>query len=222
MMTRSAASSGSSRRSQSSGMKAYSLGMSIPPPRKAVLSFPSLSRASFAAVIEPSASPPGFSWVTSRKRSCERIASATAVSSLVTDELVDQLAHANPLLHRSIVFEGQLRGSLHSQLPSELGLQNAVRGFEPGERRPPLPFGPEHADEDARVAEIGGGLDAGDGADPGVLQLGQSLRQHLPHGLVHPPHAAAHARTVPLRLTRDASRTQTPPGTFGQGGTSRS
>src|ERR1041384_46328 len=92
-------------------------------------SLPSVSRASFIARIEPSASPSGFSCVTSRKRSFARIASATATRSLaIGRELVDQLAHANPLLHRSIVFERQLGSSLHSELVREPRRQNAVRG----------------------------------------------------------------------------------------------
>src|SRR5579862_7222380 len=118
-------------------------------------SLPSASSPSFIARIDPSASPSGFSCVTRRKRSCSRIASATAVRSLaIRRELVDQLAHANALLHRSIVCEGQLRGSLHSQLAGETRLEHAVRGGESLERRGALALLPEHADEDARVAEI--------------------------------------------------------------------
>src|SRR6478752_7759415 len=101
------------------------------------LSLPSWSSASLVASSEPSASPSGFSWVTSRKRSFERIASATACRSLVVcfwGELIDQLGHADPALDRRIVFEGQLRSPLHSQLAGEASLQDAVSSGKPGER----------------------------------------------------------------------------------------
>src|SRR6478672_12426032 len=101
------------------------------------LSLPSWSRASFIASNEPSASPSGFSWVTSRKRSFERIASATACRSLVVciwGELIDQLGHPDPALDRRIVFERQLGGPLHSQLSRHASLQDAVCRGEPGER----------------------------------------------------------------------------------------
>src|SRR5689334_2643663 len=130
------------------------------------LSLPSWSRASLVASSEPSASPSGFSWVTSKKRSCERSASATACRSLVWvvwGELIDQLGHADPALDGRIVFEGQLWGPLHSELTRESRLQHAVRRLEPRERLPPLRLRAKHADEHARVPEIRRGLDAGDG-----------------------------------------------------------
>src|SRR4249919_2612492 len=121
------------------------------------LSLASESSASFIASREPSASPSGFSWVTSRKRSCERRASATAPRSFVVfrGELIDQLRHPNPTLDRRIVFEGQLGSPLHSQLASEPCLQDAVCGGEPGERALPFRLGAEDADEDPSVPEVG-------------------------------------------------------------------
>ena len=81
-------------------MNAYSGGSTSSPPTYITLSFPSTSSASFIARIDPRASPSGFSWVTRRKRSLARIASATALSSLaIGGELVDQLAHADSLCH---------------------------------------------------------------------------------------------------------------------------
>src|SRR4026209_2238560 len=97
------------------------------------VSLPSWSRASLVASSDPSASPSGFSWVTSRKRSCERTASATACRSLVVcvwGELIDQLGHPDAALDRRIVFEGQLGSPLHSQLARHARL--------PGARRPRL------------------------------------------------------------------------------------
>src|SRR5438045_6593074 len=118
------------------------------------LSLPSWSSASFSARMEPSASPSGFSWVTSKKRSRERIASATASTSLVVwGELIDQLRHADPALDRGIVFERQLRRPLHSELAREALLQDAVRRGEPGEALLALLLGAEDAEADA-AAEI--------------------------------------------------------------------
>src|SRR5581483_9001286 len=181
------------------------------------LSLPSASSASFIARIEPSASPSGFSCVTSRKRSFARIASAAARSSAVTVarsgadkagtsapceppsslrliQLVDQLAHPHARLDARVVFEGKCRGSLQPQLARETRLQDAVRRSQPFERPLPYTFGPENADEDPRVTEIGRGLDSGQGdeADAWILQLRQSLGQHLSHRLVHPAHPPAH------------------------------
>src|SRR4029077_9203586 len=161
------------------------------------LSLPSWSRASLVASSEPRASPSGFSWVTSRKRSFERIASATACRSLVIcvwGELIDQLGHADPALDRRIVFEGQLGGSFHSQLARHAGLQDAVRRGEAVERLHALGLRAEHADEDTRVAEIRRGLDGGDGdeADPRVLQLADGLGDDLADSFVDSTHPVPH------------------------------
>src|ERR687887_1673935 len=119
------------------------------------LSLPSWSSASFIARIEPSASPSGFSCVTMRKRSFERIASATAATSLVVwGELIDQLHHADPALDGRIVFERQLRRPLQPQLPPETRLQDTVCRFESGEALPPLVLRAEDADVDDGMAEI--------------------------------------------------------------------
>src|ERR671937_1130621 len=95
-------------------------------------SFPSCSSASFIARSDPSASPSGFSCVTSRKRSCSRRACATAFRSFVVvwGELIDQLRHPDPPLDRRIVFERELGRPLHPQLAREAGLEDAVGGGE--------------------------------------------------------------------------------------------
>src|SRR5215475_6252886 len=107
-------------------------------------SFPSARRPRAAPSIEPRASPSGFSCVTTRKRSCPARASTTASKSVVNvagsfcvwvirgvvfrGELVDQLRHVHAALDRRIVFEDEDRRPLHSQLPGEARLQNAVGG----------------------------------------------------------------------------------------------
>src|SRR5919202_2457264 len=161
------------------------------------LSLPSRSSASFVARIEPSASPSGFSWVIRRKRSRERIASATAPISLVVwGELIDQLRHADPALDRGIVFERQLRRPFHPQLARQPPLEHAVRRFEADEALLPLLLRAEHADVDARVPQVRRRVDAGHRheADPGVLQLAHGLRQPLPDSLVETSHADGHNR----------------------------
>src|SRR5665647_1873441 len=197
--TRSPTSSGSSRRSPSSCMKPYSRGTAESPDRNISTSLPSWRSATVVASSEPSASPSAFSCVTTRKRSCARSASATACRSVfcaipVGGELVDELCHTDATLDREIVLEGQLRSPLHPELPRELSLQQPVRCFQPGERRPLLAGVSEHAHVHRRDAQIGARHHAGDRheADPRVLQLGQRLRQDLPDGRVHPAHSLAH------------------------------
>ena len=56
-------------------------GSGTSPDRNMVTSLPSARSAIVVASSEPSASPSGFSWVATRKRSCSRIASATRVRS---------------------------------------------------------------------------------------------------------------------------------------------
>src|SRR5687767_121181 len=131
-------------------MKPYSAGSGASPPRNMTASLPSCSSASPDASSEPRASPSGFSCVVSRKRSCVRIASATAERSLgvVWGELIDELRHAHAALDGGIVFEGQLRGPLHSQLPCDPPLEDAVRCLESFDRLLPLALASEHADED--------------------------------------------------------------------------
>src|SRR5262245_29754351 len=175
-------------------MNAYSEGGALPFSRNITLSLSRKSSASFAASSEPSASPSGFSCVTSRKRWCSRSASATASSSLVRDELIDQLRHPHPPLDRRIVLEGQLGGPLQPELPCDPRLEHAVGRLEPGKRPRACSPPAKDAHEDRGVTEVGGGLDAGDRyeADPRVLQLEHGLREQLPQRLVDPSHAVTH------------------------------
>src|SRR3954451_1795098 len=194
--TRSPTSSGNSRSTPSSSMKLYSRGNGASPVRSISTSLPSWRRASVVASSDPSASPSGFSCVTTRNFSLSLSAAVIAWRSLIFGgQLVDQAAHAHTALDRRIVFEGQLRGSLHSQLTRQPRLQQAVRCPQSAQRRRPLLLVPEHADVDRRVPEIGCGDDRGHGdePDPRVLQLRQRLREDLPHRLVDPPHPLAHS-----------------------------
>src|SRR6266571_4315739 len=191
--TRSETSSGHRRFSSASGMKAYSTGSGASPTRPITLSLPSRSNATLAASSEPSASPSGFSCVVSRKRSCSRIACATAERSLavVWGELIDQLRHPDPSLDGRIVLERQLRGPLEPELAGDLGLEHGVRGLERLECLHALPLDSENGDEHASMAKVGRGFDAGDGdeADPRVLQAPDGLGENLLDGLVDSAHA---------------------------------
>src|SRR5215831_10235792 len=197
--TRSAASAGRSRTSPSSGMKAYSRGSGVSPAWYMTTSLPSWRRASVAASSDPSASPSGFSCVTTRKRSCCRSASAIAFRSVVCvivvrRELVDQAGHAHAALDRRIVLEGQLRGSLQPELAGDSRLENPVRGFQPEEGVLLLATRAEHAHVDRGATQVGSGVDPGhrDEADSRVLQLRERFREYVPHCLVHPAHPLAH------------------------------
>ena len=57
---------------------------------------------------------------------------------VVWGELIDQLGHAHAALDRGIVLEHQLRSPLQPQLPCDLRLEHAVRGFEAGQARQAL------------------------------------------------------------------------------------
>src|SRR6476646_8706321 len=113
-------------------MNEYSTGSGASPCRTMTVSLPSCSRARIAASSEPSASPSGFSCVVRTKRSCSRIAFATAARSLavVWGELIDQLCHADPTFDRRIVLEGQWGSAFHAQFARELGLQQRMGGLE--------------------------------------------------------------------------------------------
>src|SRR5712692_9245094 len=191
--TRSDTSAGQRRSRPSSGMKPYSPGSGASLAITITVSLPSCCSTRCIASSEPSASPSGFSCVVTAKRSCVRSASATACRSLIVCvgcELIDQLGHAHAALDRRIVLERQLRSPLQGELAAESRLQQAVRRLEPLERRTPPLLAPEHADEDARVAQVGRGLDAGnrDQTDARVLQLWHGLREHLLHEVVDAPH----------------------------------
>src|ERR1044072_3434867 len=191
-----AASSASTTRSDEAGfgprtspshcMNSYSFGIGTSPKRYMSASFPSSRRASVMATSDPRASPSGFSWVVTMKRSWPRIAFATAARSaasgvFVCVELIDEPREAHPPLHRRIVLKGQLWGALEPELAVHPGLEDSVGGLEPGDRRIALLLGPEHADVDRRVAEIRARIDPGDRdeADARGFEASDSLRQHL-------------------------------------------
>src|SRR5579864_3080826 len=193
--TRSAMSFGTWRTRSPSGMKAYSRGSGVSPERYMTTSLPSCRSATVVASIEPSESPSGFSWLTTRKRSFARSASTTAVRSLVVwGELIDEVGHAHAALDRGIVLECQLRSPLHAELAREAALQHAVRGGQALERGVPLARRSEHADVHRRVPEVGRRRDTGDGdeTDARILQLEERLGEHLADRLVYTSHSFGH------------------------------
>src|SRR5215212_472452 len=201
--TRSSASPGSDRRSSASSRNRYSAGSGASPARYITTSFPSDRSASDVASSDPSASPSGFSCVTTVKRSWSRIAPTTAARSLCVvvavwlisgrkraRELIDQRRHTHTVLDGRIVFERQLRRPLQPQLAGDARLDDAVRGLEAGERRPALALVSEHGHEDDALAQVARDLDGRHRhePDPRVLQLRNRLRHDGPDGFVHPTH----------------------------------
>src|SRR6266576_3940542 len=196
--TRSATSSGQRRWSSPSGMNPYSAGSGASPCSTITVSLPSCSSASSAASSEPRASPSGFSWVVRTNRSCSRIASATAASSLavVWGELIDQLWHADPTFDRRIVLEGQLGSAFHAQLASKLGLEQRMGRLQAVDRLNPLSLRAEDGHVDPCVPKVGRGIHScdRDEADAWVFQLPDRLRQDLANRLVDAAHSIGHRR----------------------------
>src|SRR3954449_2059351 len=212
--TRCSISAGTSRAISPSSRKWYSAGIGALPVRYITVSLPSSRSPSAAASIDPSASPSGFSWVTTAKRSWSRTASATALTSSVTrsvpvsalaicilggrggvdDEVVDQLRHAHAPLDRLIVGEGQGRRPAQAELCVDLCLQHAPCRLEPAHRGRALLLAAEDGDEHTRFAEIGRHDDTGDGHHPDarVLQPRDAFRDHGTDRLVDTAHAFRH------------------------------
>src|SRR4051812_15778414 len=174
--TRSPRSIGSSRCTSLRSRKPYSAGVGALPERYITTFLPRSRRPSATPSIEPSASPSGFSCVTTRKRSCARIASATArtpalVSLLciglilgkVRRQIIDQLRHPYAALDGIIVRERQHRRPAQAELPTELRLQDTARGLEARERRGALLVVAENGDEDPRLSKVGRDMHAGHG-----------------------------------------------------------
>src|SRR5438094_4251638 len=206
--TRSPMSSGSARRSSSSGRNRYSPGSGASPERNITASLPSARSANVAPIIEPRASPSGLSCVATTKRSCARTASATASRSLrvvvawlivgnvgeFARELVDQLRHADASLDRRIVFERELRRPLQPELARDARLHDAVRRLEAAPGRAAPARAAERRPEDDAFAQVRRDLHARDGhhPDPGILELPNGLGDDGANGLVDPAHALAH------------------------------
>ncbi len=101
---------------------------------------------------DPSASPSGFSWVVTTKRSCFSIAFAVAFISSVVVELIEKLGKPRRTLCRPIVLKDKPRSALEVQLPVDLLLQDAVRALERGEASLAAPLRAEHAHVHGSVA----------------------------------------------------------------------
>src|SRR6266487_1838283 len=198
--TRSRQSSGSFRCSSSSGMNAYSRGSGASPYRYMTTSLPSCSSASFVAKSDPRASPSGFSWVTSRKRSYSRSASATAFRSFVVGvELIDQLCHSHTALDGWIVFELELGRPLHADSFGHPRLEHAVGRGEADEALFTFTNRAEHADIDPGMAQIARRIDAGHGhkSDPRILELADRHSEHFAERVVYTPHPLRHRASPP-------------------------
>src|SRR5262249_27184153 len=153
-----------------------------------------------APSIDPSASPSGFSCVTTMKRSCDRSASTTSwssrsvISGQVVYEVVDQLRHANPALDRRIVFERELRRSLQRELARDTRLDVTLRARKPFHRRLPLSLVAEDGHIDTSLAEVRRHIDSGHGdeRDAGILHARQVFGDHCADELIDAAHALAH------------------------------
>src|SRR4051812_261208 len=193
-------------------MNSYSFGMGTSPKRYMSASLPSSRSANVMARSEPRASPSGFSWVVTMKRSLLRRASATAARSpsvvFVFVELIDESGEAHPPLYRRIVLKRQLWGSLQTELAVHAALEDTVRGLEAGERGVALLRGPEHAHVDGGLAKVRARVDPGHGheADARVLQAADAFREHLAQRLVHTAHAAGHSKVTTSRSTCPSSK----------------
>src|SRR3954451_3357204 len=168
------------------------------------LSLPSAVSTLCMPTSEPSASPSGFSWVTSTKRCAERISARTCSReevppfSLIAGHLAQDLLDARGALGGVVIDELEGGRALHPQLAAHARLQDPVGGLQPRQRRLALLVGAQDADEHPRMAQVGTRLYVGDGheSDAGVLEvLKNCVAQHLAHRLVDATHARAHANS---------------------------
>src|SRR4051794_35465438 len=193
-------------------MNSYSFGMGTSPKRYMSASLPSSRSANVMARSEPRASPSGFSWVVTMKRSLLRRASATAARSasvvFVFVELIDEPGEAHPPLYRRIVLKRQLWGSLQMELPVHAALKDAVGRLQTGEGRVALLRGSEHAHVHGGLAEIPARVHPRDRheAYARVLEAADALREHRPQGFVHAPHPSGHSKVTTSRSTCPSSK----------------
>ena len=144
-------------------------------------SLPSVWRISCIAIRLPSASPSGFSWVTTTNFSAstqrgERLlalGSGAVFSHRSPASAVSSSSCGDPhaAIDGWVVDERERRRVLERQLGGDAPLEEAVRGAQPLEARLPLSLVAEHAHVDASVAQVWAGLDSGhcdesDRADP--------------------------------------------------------
>src|SRR4029077_18308037 len=115
---------------------------------------PSAPSARCIASSDPSASPSGFSWEVTVKRSCPRRAASTgsiSVAALILGgvgrvgrELVDELVHPHPTLDRMIVREQELRSPAQMEVARDAALQDAACACERRQRPLLLALRAEH------------------------------------------------------------------------------
>src|SRR5215218_91804 len=119
-------------------------------------SLPRMRRTPCIAMSEPSASPSGFSWVTSTKRSAERSASSTC--SRVEEKVsvvIEQLFHPHRAVGRVVVVELERRCALHPQLRAHAALEHAARRLQALQRLGPLVLPAQDGDVHAGMPQVG-------------------------------------------------------------------
>ena len=133
------------------------------------LSLPSAPRTSCIATSEPSASPSGFSWVTSRKRSASRSSARTSpgtpscrwppAPSSPPGLPVEQLGHAHPAVDGVVVGELQRRRVLERSSPATRRCRKPWAERRPSSEASRAVGVAEHAHVHARMAQVGAGPD---------------------------------------------------------------
>src|SRR5438105_4852831 len=200
-IVRSSMSPGGTARTLSSGRNSYSCGSGRSrSSMNAALSLPMASRISCIATSDPSASPSGFSCVTTISFCAER-SSSRAWSraerfpfSGITDLPVDQPRDAVRPLDRLVVLEHQRRRALEGQLGGDHALEETMGGTQPLERRCSGRLVAEDAHVHARMSQIWAGLDCSHchKTDARILQiLGDRVAEHSTHRLIDATHPLA-------------------------------
>src|SRR5882757_7025575 len=167
-------------------------------PTNGLLSLPSAVRISCIAASEPSASPSGFSWVTTISLSAERSAPSTC-SRFELDpfsvicRLPQQFVDPRGVVDRVVVLERQLRRALQRQLRRDPRLQEPVRRAQALDRLGASVLVSEHAHIHAGMAQVRTGFDGGHGhkSDARILQvLRDGVAENGTHGPIHATHAS--------------------------------
>src|SRR5579862_1110352 len=210
---RSSRSWGGELRTSSSPRKRYSWGSgNSRASMNAGLSLPRAVRISRIATSEPSASPSGFSWVTTISLLAER-SSSSACSRLErfpfsgtwtavhVGPTIEQFGEPSRALHRLVVLEFERGGVLELQLARQSSLEEAMGRTQALEAGGSTRLVSEHAHIHARVAEISAGLHGSHSheSDSGILQVrGDRVAEHLAHRLIDATHSSASHPIPPL------------------------
>ena len=189
------------------------------------LSLPSAVRISCIAISDPSASPSGFSCVTTTaSRSCELVEHELAARAIAVGR--HRFAAPHPAdasssviasaVDRVVVLERQRRGVLERQLGAIRALKVAVRERRPSSEAARTCSSPSTLTYTRAWRRSGLCLDSGNGHESNarVLQIFRNrVAQHRPHRLVNASHPAV-IHPIPSRSSIDAKirRIETPSG----------